>query len=179
MATFDYSVKRLYLAAAVVFGAVMMTAPVSAEPLKSHGLFALEMEMLGGYDGLDLGNDKAGAIYQYTLEIKNRDGQGFLHNANARCFSIGYFTDEPEHQTGFCTITDTDGDSILQRFYRSTVLGHVTFVSGTGKYDGLIGKAEYVVNAEDVWEGNQVASSLTMVGSYEIPKRVFEASAGN
>ena len=179
MATFDYSVKRLSIAVAVLFGIAWTAIPASADPIQSHGLFSLDMEMLGGYEGLDLGNDKAGAIYQYTLEIKNRDGKGFLHNANARCFSIGYFTDEPEHQTGFCTITDTEGDTILQRFYRSTVLGHVTFVSGTGKYDGLVGKAGYVVNAEDVWEGNQVASSLTMVGAYEIPQRIFEESAGN
>ncbi len=179
MATFYYSVKGLWVALSAAALLTAMVAATSAEPIESHGLFRLEMEMLGSYDSLDLGGDEAGAIYQYTLEIKNTDGQGFLHNATAKCFAIGYFTDEPEHQTGFCTITDTEGDRILQRYFRSTVLGHVTFLSGTGKYDGLTGEAEYAVSAEDVWEGNQVASTLTMVGSYEISQRVFEANAGN
>lgn len=179
MATFYYSVRVLWITAIASAMMAVMPAAVSADELGSHGLFRLEMEMLGSYDSLDLGGDDAGAIYQYTLEIKNVDGNGFLHNATAKCFAIGYFTDEPEHQTGFCTITDTDGDRILQRYHRSTVLGHVTFLSGSGKYDGLIGKAEYAVGAEDVWEGNQVASTLTMVGAYEIPTRVFEATAGN
>lgn len=177
MITYQYTVGSLSIAFISI--TIWFAPSVQAEPIQSHGLFALEMEMLGSYEGLDLGDDRAGAIYQYTLEIENRDGKGFLHGANARCFSIGYFTDEPEHQTGFCTITDPDGDRILQRYHRSTVLGHVMFISGTGKYDGLVGEAEYVVNDEDVWEGNQVASSLTMVGSYEIPRRIFEATAGN
>ncbi len=179
MLTLDYSVKRRMAALAAGFAMAVLPLSLAAEPIKSHGLFKLEMDMLGSYDGMDLGDDRAGAIYQYTLDIKNADGAGFLHNATAKCFSIGYFTDEPEHQTGFCTVTDVDGDRILQRYHRSTVLGHITYVSGTGKYDGIEGEAEYVVNAEDVWEGNQVASSLTMMGSYVIPKRVFEASAHN
>ena len=179
MTTFDYSVSRFNIAILAMVGFAAAGLQASAEPIKSADLFTLEMEMLGSYEGLDLGDDQAGAIYQYTLEISNENGEGFLHGATAKCFSIGYFTDEPEHQTGFCTIKDVDGDTILQRFHRSSVLGHVTFVSGNGKYDGLVGEAEYVVNDEDVWEGNQVASSLTMVGSYEIPKRVFEANANN
>ena len=179
MTTFDYSLKRSCLVAAMALAFVFGSAPAQAEGLKSHGLFSLEMELLGGYESIDLGDDQAGAIYQYTLEIINTAGSGFLHDAKAKCFAIGYFTNEPEHQTGFCTITDTDGDTILQRYHRSTVLGHVRFVSGTGKYDGLVGDAEYVVNAEDVWEGNQVASTLSMLGSYQIPKQIFASNAAN
>ncbi len=179
MTTFDYSVKRFHFVVAMAFAVMVACSNAHADDLKSHGLFSLEMEMLGGYESIDLGDDQAGAIYQYTLEIENKEGSGFLHNAKAKCFAIGYFTNEPEHQTGFCTITDTEGDTILQRYHRSTVLGHVRFVSGTGKYDGLVGDAEYVVNAEDVWEGNQVASTLSMLGSYQIPKQIFASNAAN
>ena len=179
MTTFDYSVKRFCLMVTVALVFLCGGSPAQAEGIKSHGLFSLEMELLGGYDSIDLGDDQAGAIYQYTLDIKNTNGSGFLHDAKAKCFAIGYFTNEPEHQTGFCTITDTEGDTILQRYHRSTVLGHVRFVSGTGKYDGLVGDAEYIVNAEDVWEGNQVASTLSMLGSYQIPKQIFASNAAN
>lgn len=177
MTRVDYVVAGLHLSITVLLSLVLSLSAAHAEPMKSHGLFNLKMEMLGQYDGRDLGGDEAGAIYQYTLEIKNVTGAGFLHDANAKCFAIGYFTNEPEHQTGFCYITDVEGDKILQRYHRSTLLGYVTFLSGTGKYVGISGKAEYEVDAEDVWEGNQVASTLNMMGSYEFPKRTYEANA--
>jgi len=166
---FTTNCKEFVFGTTLIF-AMTTGAHAQSEGLPSHALFDLTMSVDGSYEGVDLGEDRFGAIYRFRIGLENNAGSGFLHGAVSNCFAVGYFTDQPEHQAGMCTIVDADGDKILQRFHRSDLIGEIEFINGTGKYSGISGNGQYAVRSENTWQGNSVQSELKLVGAYHLPE---------
>jgi hypothetical protein len=79
----------------------------------------------------------------------NSAGKGFIHEASQICsWSVTLLAGQ-EEATGFCTLTDPEGDKAHFVFGRKrpanddSIPGTLTFIDGTGKYKGIQGKAIY------------------------------------
>jgi hypothetical protein len=80
----------------------------------------------------------------------NDSGSGFLHNAGARCVGIREEVRGDVYTRGTCAYTDQDGDQIYSSYEGTASEGNPTagvhqFVGGVGKYSGMSGKADYLV----------------------------------
>jgi hypothetical protein len=150
-----------------------------AEELSDHGLFSLEIIADGEYQGISLPQDEIGELYRYTLDVTNTDGGGFMDGGKGWCVTIVYFTNAPEHQTGFCVTKDGDGDEVLQHMHRSDAIGVAEFVSGTGKYEGIKGRAEYIIAGDVQRDEGVYAGKTLMNGSYQLAPHAVIGATGS
>lgn len=85
--------------------------------------------------------------YQWVQEMvgitRNTDGEAPFDNMSVRCLSYVQQVGEDWFWAGACTETDKDGDQVFTTFDMEA--HHL--VGGTGKYQGISGKAPYKQNS--------------------------------
>ena len=92
---------------------------------------------------IDLGNGKSVGLRETVYVGTNDRGKGLFENTTAHCiFLVG--TDD---SSGYCVITDKDGDKFLEpvRWKTGSTKGEGTLVWGTGKYQGIEGSLDWEI----------------------------------
>ena len=74
----------------------------------------------------------------------NDEGQGFGHNMAWNCPASAQIAEGVFQTSGFCTMTDMDGDKVFARFEGEVrlgepVKGYQEYTGGTGKFAGIKG----------------------------------------
>ena len=87
----------------------------------------------------------------FWLTSYNNAGSGFGHKNVWNCPATGEVADGMFSATGYCIMTDPDGDKIFATFVGRApageeFTGHQTYTGGTGKYAGISGGHDFFCN---------------------------------
>ena len=93
---------------------------------------------------VDMGPVGSNFSAECTGIVKTRDGSKLLDNLAIRCMEESKARPEGYAFTGTCIQTDGDGDKIFM-IYEGPEGGAVTWIGGTGKYQGITGKGTWSV----------------------------------
>jgi hypothetical protein len=102
----------------------------------------------------DLGNGNTLFIDETHGAVFNDAGNGFMHHSAVTCPEVGVVRGSGFDIRGNCVITDADGDIIFLNWectgpakgpgpQEGRCAGTETIWGGTGKYEGITGKAEF------------------------------------
>lgn len=117
---------------------LVVTASAPVLPAES-GQYTAKHTISGRFEGVDLVDGVAAAKLEFTVEIANDDGSGFLHGAKGHCIGVAlYQTDNPT-SSGICSFKDPDGDVLFMRFAEDPITssGSAESTGGTGKYEHI------------------------------------------
>lgn len=95
---------------------------------------------------------------------RNTDGEALFDNMSVRCLGYVQQIKDEWFATGACTETDADGDQVFTTFDMEA--HHI--VGGTGKYQGISGKAPYKMNGMPRISSTQTAAVVDHEVTWEI-----------
>lgn len=73
----------------------------------------------------------------------NNAGRPMFDDMGVHCFGLGQTISGVFSARGNCTHTDKDGNKIFEKFEINGPTGTVTFIGGTGKYQGITGTGSF------------------------------------
>jgi hypothetical protein len=129
---------------------LMVTAgPVVGEEIAREGSSSGKNYWTGTFDALPMGEERVQMNYvAYGVSVSDT-GKGIFHNASGHAVGgllavKGIY----ENDSGFVSVTRTDGDKVFYTYKTSGTLGKsakgtFTFVGGTGKFVGIQGSGEF------------------------------------
>ena len=158
----------------------MVSAPVSArsaEGFPSDATFALTYTFTTSTPAspIDVGAGRDLTVNRYLVTTLNDTNGGFLHLVAGRCTNIRFTNRlmQTIESKGYCNFKDGDGDVLYAEYTTGTpkplkaITLEWTFASGTGKYDGISGKASDT-NSGNVDDTGAYQAGGKVVGSYKI-----------
>lgn len=153
---------------AVLAGAVFVAPAARAADIAPEADFKATFHLFNEPEkSLTTSDGTTVEILEGKAVYTNDAGHGFLHDATGRCLAMGTSDARSFHYSGYCTYVDPDGELIFSTFDigrtgDQPVKATKAYTSGTGKYDGLTGRADYAVtrlktldkNAPSILEGH-------------------------
>ena len=124
---------------------------------------------------VEIGGGRDLTVNHYLATMVNDEGKGFLHLLAGHCTNIRFTnrTDRTLDTKAYCNFKDGDGDMLYAQYTtgasnRSDAITHTwTLVSGTGKYNGVRGRAEDT-NSNNFGETGVYQAAGKLIGAYEI-----------
>jgi hypothetical protein len=124
---------------------------------------------------IDVGGDRDLTVNTYLATTINDAGSGLLHNVAGHCTSIRFTNRKNDtiDSHGYCNFKDQSGDMIYVEYTTGApqpsknYTSKGTFVSGTGRYEGISGSFDGTNTNNLDTEGTYQAAGK-MVGSYKI-----------
>lgn len=147
--------KLKAMGSAALILSVFVSVAATAAELPKEGTFATTTYFHDSYDAVET----APKSYMWTYDdygiVTNASGSGFMHNMVIHCKGTGANTNNAggNHNVDQCVLVDADGDRIETATENThsrsgePPKGEATFLSGSGKYAGISGKFEYVINS--------------------------------
>jgi len=168
-----------------VFLTIFLFSPVPAfaEEQKSaanghQGDYSSTAKAIGRYQFAGIGEGISAALYEWKITMTNDSGEGFLHNVPGECVGLGLYEEGMDHQSGYCTYTDSDGDKFYERYEHFGIVGEGKgwSLGGTGKYDGIETTHDYKFDAFSAEEGSHFESVSKRTGTYKFRAPVAASS---
>ena len=172
--------KRAVACAFLILGCAAISAMNEvrgAEPLVSEGVFSVSYTLAtpSPAPALDVGEGRDLATNRYLITTYNDAGGGFLHMTAGECINIRFSAREKRtlDTHAYCHFKDRDGDDLFTEYTTGTpkpaqaISTSWTFVSGTGKYEGITGSAE-ATNSSNIDDQGGYQAAGRMAGSYKI-----------
>ena len=124
---------------------------------------------------IEVGGDRDLTVNNYLATMVNDEGGGFLNLVAGHCTNIRFTnrTTRTISTNAYCNFKDRDGDVLYVEYTTGEsrpikgISNKWTIVSGTGKYDGITGKAEDT-NSNNVGEAGVYQAAGKLLGSYQI-----------
>ena len=99
----------------------------------------------------------------------NNEGSGFLHQAAVACPAAGVSIGDRNLYQGHCILTDADGDRVVHSWscemQDGRCPGTQTWVTGTGKYEGISGEMTF----EGWFVGGTTQGVSNWKGNWKLP----------
>jgi hypothetical protein len=158
--------------ALVIFGLVCLPADASAQ-LAKRGSFSGKFAFFDDNATVVPIQDKQ-LMYHAVGQgpFMNDAGNGFLHMAVVVCPGRGFIDNGRVEFSGYCSATDKDGDKAVLKWScaatNAPCAGAFDFIAGTGKYQGIRGRASF----EAVGLGQAATGPVGYAnwkGDYELP----------
>lgn len=158
---------------------IVLIGILAAIPARSVGQDTAEPGMAGDYSSstssigrfkvVGIAQGISAALYEWEITMTNDAGEGFLHNVPGECVGLGLYEEGMDHQSGYCTYTDTDGDKFYERYEHFGIVGEGKgwSLGGTGKYEGIEATHKYRFEGFDAPEGSNFKSAAKRSGSYK------------
>ena len=159
----------------------------SAEQFPSEGKFSITYTFATSTPAapIDVGGGRDLTVNRYLVTTYNDAGSGFLHLTAGQCVNIRFTIRDKRaiDSNAYCHFKDKDGDELFTSY---TTGGQVsakaititwTFVSGTGKYDGISGKAS-ATNSNNLDDQGAYQAAGKMSGSYKIVRPNMSSEEG-
>ena len=105
-----------------------------------------------------------GAIDEFTGITRNVKGEELFNDMSVHCLMHWTLIGDKWDGSGSCVETDGDGDQVFTTFDANA---HY-FVGGTGKYEGITGKAPYTVVELHETVGGRIARVVNHKASWKI-----------
>ncbi|WP_299624784.1 hypothetical protein [Pelagibius sp.] len=129
----------LWLAAVLVSGS-MSPGPALAGDLPKAGSFSATFVNEGRTEAVQIGKDEWSWTFFGRIATVNESGAGPWHNMSGDCLGMGI----GEQSSGYCRLSDADGDMIFEHWTESVAGKGTSKVSGgTGKFEGIEATFEY------------------------------------
>ena len=181
--------KRASALVWLVLGCAAAPAPCTGatEQFPSEGKFSITYTFTTSTPAtpIDVGGGRDLTVNRYLVTTYNDAGSGFLHLTAGQCINIRFtIRDKRAIDTNaYCHFKDRDGDELFTSY---TTGGEVaakaititwTFISGTGKYDGISGKAA-ATNSNNLDDQGAYQAAGKMTGSYKIVRPNMASEEG-
>lgn len=142
-----------------------------------EGAYASTTNSVGRFKVVGIAQGIAAALYEWEITLTNDAGEGFLHDVSGECVGLGLYEEGMDHQSGYCTYTDADGDKFYERYEHFGIVGEGKgwSLGGTGKYVGIETTHSYRFDGFDAPEGSNFRSVAKRSGIYKF--RAPEAAA--
>ena len=124
---------------------------------------------------IDVGAGRDLTVNRYLTTTVNDAGHGFLHLVAGRCTNIRFTNRlmQTIESKGYCNFKDLDGDVLYAEYTTGApkplkaITLEWTLTSGSGKYDGISGKATDT-NSGNLDDAGSYQAGGKMVGAYKI-----------
>ena len=181
--------KRLSAVLSLTFGCAVAPACTAqaSDQFPSEGRFAVTYTFATSTPAapIDVGAGRDLTVNRYLVTTYNDAGAGFLHLTAGQCVNIRFtIRDKRAIDTNaYCHFKDRDGDELFTSY---TTGGQVpakaititwTFISGTGKYDGISGTAA-ATNSNNLDDQGAYQAAGKMTGSYKIVRPNMASEEG-
>lgn len=148
----EFVFKRVGIRLVVVGVLTTIAAVVGAQPVEElvvsvsssalpaeSGQYNAKHTISGRFEGVDLGDGVAAAKLEFTVEVANDEGSGFLHDAKGHCIGVALYESDNATSSGICSFKDPDGDVLFMRFAEDPITssGSAESTGGTGKYEHI------------------------------------------
>lgn len=133
------------------------------------GDYSSTTKSTGRFQLVGIGEGISAALYEWKITMSNDAGEGFLHNVPGECVGLGLYEEGMDHQSGYCTYTDGDGDKFYERYEHFGIVGKGKgwSLGGTGKYEGIETTHTYRFDAFSAEEGSHFESVAKRSGNYK------------
>ena len=179
--------KRASVYASVVFGLAVSASASSAETFSSESKFSITYTFATSTpaEPIDVGGGRDLTVNRYLVTTYNDAGSGFLHLTAGTCVNIR-FTNRDKRTidtNAYCHFKDRDGDDLFANYTTGAPVPAKaieitwTFVSGSGKYDGISGMAS-ATNSNNLDDQGAYQAAGKMTGSYKIVRGALASEAG-
>ena len=141
-------------AAFTTSGILCMCLTASAAPLPKEGSLDFNFCLAGRTNTMAVSDKVVAGNFELTASIISNPPGGAFDGQGSRCMGTWYVIDGSYFDSGYCVTTDADGDRYLMDFKTGPLAagqpaaGTWTAIGGSGKYQGMVAKAQYKANAQ-------------------------------
>ena len=166
------SIGKIVIALASALALAVLTASTASAQIAKSGKPRGPTGFHGEGTLRDFGDGNMGWFGEFWGIGYNDEGKGFMHDVSWWCTGqVSLSGGKSVNAGGFCTITDKDGDKINLIWQQEKVVpagtsyNKGTYLSGTGKYQGITGY--YILEGSALADRNW--TTRITGGEYRLP----------
>jgi len=151
-------VFKLIATVAIATSLVLVASTGAQAQVPKQGKFTGQFGYYGVGQAFQIEENHFYWVGEFTGSFFNDAGKGIFHRSSVKCPAADDIYGGVEHASGYCIITDKDGDKAFLSWTcegpaQQICKGTFKWTGGTGKYTGITGDNTFQGNAITASEG--------------------------